>query len=60
MLISNISLFLKYFICIDAIALDYRVNLLVLCVLHWQSSQNLLVCISVVTAMNMLATAKTG
>jgi hypothetical protein len=54
------SLFLKYFICIDAIALDYRVNLLVLCVLHWQSSQNLLVCISVVTAMNMLATAKAG
>jgi hypothetical protein len=47
------SLFLKYLICIDAIALDYRVNLLVLYVLHWQSSQNLLVCI-------MLATAKAG
>jgi hypothetical protein len=29
MVISNMSLFLKYFICIDAIALDYRVNLLV-------------------------------
>ena len=27
MVISNMSLFLKYFICIDAIALDYRVNL---------------------------------
>jgi hypothetical protein len=51
---------LKYFICIDAIALDYRVNLLVWYLLHWQSSQNLLICISVVTAMNMLATAKTG
>jgi len=52
MVISNRSLFLKYFICIDAIAVDYRVNLPVLCLLHWQSSQNLLVCI-------MLATAKT-
>ena len=27
MVISNMSLFLKYFICIDAIAPDYRVNL---------------------------------
>jgi len=53
MLISNMSLFLKYFICIDAIALDYRVNLPVLRLLHWQSGQNLLVCI-------MLATAKAG
>jgi len=53
MVISNMSLFLKYFICIDAIALDYSVNLLVWCLLHWQRSQNLLVCISVVTAMNM-------
>src|SRR6516225_10680326 len=26
MVISNMSLFLKYFICIDAIALDYRVS----------------------------------
>ena len=52
MVISNMSLFLKYFICIDAIALDYRVNLPVLRLLHWQSGQNLLVCI-------MLATAKT-
>ena len=60
MVISNMSLFLKYFICIDAIALDYSVNLLVWCLLHWQRSQNLLVCISVVTAMNMLATAKAG
>ena len=60
MLISNMSLFLKYFICIDAIALDYRVILLVWYLLHWQSSQNLLVCISVVTAMNMLAMAKAG
>jgi hypothetical protein len=48
----------KYFICIDAIALYYRVNLLVLHLLYWQSSQNLLIYISVVTAMNMLATAK--
>jgi len=53
MVISNMSLFLKYFICIDAIALDYSVNLLVWCLLHWPRSQNLLVCISVVTAMNM-------
>ena len=60
MVISKGSLNLKYLFCIDAIALDYRVNLLVLCVLHWQSSQNLLVCISVVTAMNMLAMAKAG
>ena len=52
MVISNMSLFLKYFICIDAIALDYSVNLLVWCLLHWQRSQNLLVCISVITAMN--------
>ena len=44
MVISNMSLFLKYFICIDAIALDYRVNP-VLCLLHWRNSQNLLVCI---------------
>ena len=51
---------MKYLFCIDAIALDYRVNLLVWYLLHWQSSQNLLICISVVTAMNMLATAKTG
>ena len=42
MVISNMSLFLKYFICIDAIALDYRVNLLVLYLLHWRNSQNLL------------------
>jgi len=54
------SLFLKYLFCIDAIALDYRVILLVWYLLHWQSSQNLLVCISVVTAMNMLAMAKAG
>ena len=60
MLISNISLFLKYLICIDSIALDYRVDLLVWYPLHWQRSQNLLVCISVVTAMNMLAMAKAG
>jgi len=31
MLISNISLFLKYFICIDAIALDYRSILIIQC-----------------------------
>ena len=54
------SLFLKYFICIDAIALDYRVNLLVLYVLHWRNSQNLLICNSVVAAMNMLAMEKAG
>ena len=34
MVISNMSLFLKYFICIDAIALDYRINLLVWYLLH--------------------------
>jgi hypothetical protein len=45
-------LFLKYLICIDSIALDYRVDLLVWYPLHWQRSQNLLVCISVITAMN--------
>ena len=39
MVISQMSLFLKYFISIDAIALDYRVNLPVL-YQHWQSSQN--------------------
>ena len=60
MVISNMSLFLKYFICIDAIALDYRVNLLVLYLLHWRNSQNLLICSSVVAAMNMLAMAKAG
>ena len=60
MVISNMSLFLKYFICIDAIALDYRVNLLVLYLLHWRNSQNLLICNSVVAAMNMLAMAKAG
>jgi len=43
MVISQMSLFLKYFICIDAIALDYRVNLLVLYLLGWQSSQNSIV-----------------
>src|SRR3974390_3404926 len=36
MVISQMSLFLKYCICIDAIAIDYRVNLLVL----YRSSQN--------------------
>jgi hypothetical protein len=55
MVISQVSLFLKYFICIDAIALNYRTYLL-----HGQSSQNLLICISVVTPMNMLATARGG
>ena len=55
MVIPEMSLFLKYFICIDAIALDYRMYLL-----HGQSSQNLLICISVVTPMNTLATAKGG
>ena len=60
MVISKGSLILKYLFCIDAIALDYSVNLLVWCLLHWQRSQNLLVCISVVTAMNMLAMAKAG
>ena len=54
------SLFLKYLFCIDVIALDYRVNLLVRYLPHWQRSQNLLVCISVDIAMNMLATAKAG
>ena len=58
MVISNMSPFLKYLICIDAIAVDYLGNLLVFYLLHRQSSQNLLVCISVVTAMNMLPTAK--
>jgi len=43
MVISNMSLFLKYLFCIDAIALDYRVNLLVWYLLHWQRSQNLMV-----------------
>ena len=51
-MISKMPLFLKYFICIDAIPLDYRVDLLVWYPLHWQRSQNLLVCISVITAMN--------
>ena len=60
MVISNMSLLLKYFICIDAIALDYRVNLLVLYLLHWRNSQNLPICNSVVAAMNMLAMAKAG
>ena len=60
MLISNISLFLKYLFCIDAIAVDYRVNLLVLYLLHWRNSQNLLICNSVVAAMNMLAMEKAG
>ena len=55
MVISQVSLFLKYFICIDAIAIYYRMYLL-----HGQSSQNLLTCISVITPMNMLATAKAG
>jgi hypothetical protein len=54
------SLFLKYLFCIDAIAVDYRVNLLVLYLLHWRNSQNLLICNSVVAAMNMLAMAKAG
>jgi hypothetical protein len=54
------SLFLKYFICIVGIALDYRVNLLVLYLLHGRNSQNLLICHSVVAAMNMLAMAKAG
>jgi len=35
MVISQVSLFLKYFICIDAIAIDYRMYLL-----HGQSSRN--------------------
>jgi len=58
MVISKGSLILKYLFCIDAIALDYRVNLLVWYLLHWQRSQNLLVRISVVTAMNMLDDGK--
>ena len=60
MTISKGSLILKYLFCIDAIALNYRVNLLVWNLLHWQRSQNLLVCISVVTAMNMLDDGKKG
>ena len=60
MVISNMSLFLKYLFCIDAIAVDYRVNLLVLYLLHWRNSENLLICNSVVAAMNMLAMAKAG
>src|SRR6516162_8900743 len=43
MMISKRSLFLKYLICIDAIALDYRVNLLVLYLLDSESSQNSIV-----------------
>jgi hypothetical protein len=34
MVISKMSPFSKYFICIDAIALEYRINLLVLYPLH--------------------------
>ena len=60
MVISKGSLILKYLFCIDAIALDYRVDLLVWYPLHWQRSQNLLVCISVVTAMHMLDYGKGG
>ena len=46
MVISKGSLILKYLFCIDAIALNYRVNLLVWYLLHWRNSQNLLVCIA--------------
>jgi hypothetical protein len=41
MVISKMSLLLKCFICIDAIALNYRVNVLILYLLHTKTKMRL-------------------